>query len=158
MSRSVNVILFFIIVTTGLVTEGVCLFCDDPNDLSIGTCAQLSKDLERALVQDEGNLFRLKRMFLYSPTAAPVLLKVLYNVTFAENFTVAVAAEEVPNCFSPTLNASIELTQKKYYTRMDFIRSLCCVSSHIAVNDASAESFCSFEDISPHAQSEKPRS
>ena len=49
---------------------------------------------------------------MHSPTAAPVLLKVLYNVTFAENFTLAVAAEEIPNCFSPTLNSSIELNQR----------------------------------------------
>lgn len=91
--------------------KGSCLACNDPNDLSSGTCAQLSKDLERALVQDEGNLFRLRSMFRQSPTAAPILLKVLYNVTFAEDFTEAAAAEEVPNCYSPMLNSSMELTQ-----------------------------------------------
>lgn len=101
-----------IIVVISLFAEGSCLVCNDPNDLTSGTCAQLSKDLERALVRDEGNLFRLKRIFRHSPTAAPVLLKVLYNVTFAENFTEAVAVEEVPNCYSSTLNSSIELTQK----------------------------------------------
>lgn len=95
---------FLLIVAIGLFAKGSCLVCNDPNDLSRGTCAQLSKDLERALVQDEGNLFSLRRIFRHSPTAAPVLLKVLYNVTFAENFTDAVVAEEVPNCYSPTLN------------------------------------------------------
>ena len=111
MFRSATTI-FLIIVAAGLVAEGNCLLCDNPKDLSTGTCAQLSKDLERALLQDEGNLFRLKRFFLNSPTASPVLLRVVYNITFAENLTIAVGAEEVPNCFSPTLNSSIELIQR----------------------------------------------
>ena len=112
MYRSATTIFFIIFLTLATSNLGSCLVCDDPNDINTGTCALLSKDLERALVQDEGNLFRLRRLFLHSPTATPVLLKVLYNVTYAENFTNAVAAEEVPNCFSPTLNSSIELNQK----------------------------------------------
>ena len=98
-------------ISSSLFAKGSCLACNDPNDFSSGTCAQLSKDLERALVQDEGNLFRLRSMFRQSPTAAPILLKVLYNVTFAEDFTEAAAAEQVPNCYSPMLNSSMELTQ-----------------------------------------------
>ena len=60
--------------------------CELPTDI---TCAQLSKDLERALLLDEGNLFRMRRAFFYSPTAAPVLLKVVYNVSFEENTTIS---------------------------------------------------------------------
>ena len=101
-----------LIVAISLFSRGSCLVCNDPNDLSSGTCAQLSKDLERALVQDEDNLFHLRRMFWHSPTAAPILLKVLYNVTFAENFKDAVAAEEVQSCYSPILNNSVELTPR----------------------------------------------
>ena len=94
------------------VTSVNCLSCDDPSDRSIGTCAQLSKDLERALLQDEGNLFRIRRAFFHSPTASLVLLKVVYNITYDENITVAVAADEVPHCSSPTLNSTIELKQR----------------------------------------------
>lgn len=104
-------ILLIVATSSSLFAKRSCLACNDPNDLSSGTCAQLSKDLERALVQDEGNLFRLRSMFRQSPTAAPVLLKVLYNVTFAEDFIDAAAVEEVPNCYSPTLNSSMDLTQ-----------------------------------------------
>ena len=60
--------------------------CELPTDI---TCAQLSKDLERALLLDEGNLFRMRRAFFYSPTAALVLLKVVYNVSFKENTTIS---------------------------------------------------------------------
>ena len=65
-----------------------------------GTCVQLSKDLENALVQDEGNLFRLRRFFRHSPSVTPVLLRVQYNITFADNFTTAVDDEDVPFCSS----------------------------------------------------------
>jgi predicted amidophosphoribosyltransferase len=80
-------ILLIVATTSSLFAKGSCLACNDPFDSSSGTCAQLSKDLdpERALVQDEGNLFRLRSIFRQSPTAAPILLKVLYNVTFADD-------------------------------------------------------------------------
>ena len=104
---------YFIIVTLAtFFISGSCLVCDDPSDLTTGTCAQLSKDLERALLQDEGNLFRIRRFFFHSPRVTPVLLKVLYNVTFGENFTMAVDQEEVPHCSSPSLNSTIELKQR----------------------------------------------
>jgi hypothetical protein len=61
-------------------------------------CGQLSKDLERALTNDEGNLFRIRRAFFHSPTASLVLLKVIYNVTYAENFTLEETSEETPAC------------------------------------------------------------
>ena len=44
-------------------------------------CAQLSKDLEKALLLDERNLFCMRTAFFHSPTAAPVLLKVVYHIT-----------------------------------------------------------------------------
>ena len=109
MSRFYFGVLLTVITCLCLFAKGSCFAC---NDLNSRTCAQLSKELERAFVTDEGNLFRLRGVFRNSPTAAPVLLKVLYNITFAENFTDSVAAEEVPNCYSPTLNSSIELTQR----------------------------------------------
>jgi hypothetical protein len=63
---------------------GTCQNCGDP---SVGIlCGQLSKELDRALINDEGNLFRIRRAFFRSPTASPVLLKVVYNVTYAEKF------------------------------------------------------------------------
>ena len=58
--------------------------CDIASELTTGTCAQFSKDLEKAVLNDDGNLYQLRRAFFYSPTAAPVLLKVVYNVTFSE--------------------------------------------------------------------------
>lgn len=56
-------------------------------DLSGDTCAQLSKGIEKAVLEDDGNLYRMRRAFFYSPTAAPVLLKVVYNVSFSDNIT-----------------------------------------------------------------------
>ena len=97
------------------ILPGSSLNCDDPHDLTTGICGQLSKDLERALLRDEGNLFRIRRAFFHSPTASSVLLKVVYNVTYAENFTrLAVVSEEIPPCFSQLLqteSTGIELNQ-----------------------------------------------
>ena len=88
--------------------------CADPVDSTASVlCAQLFKDLESALTSNEGNLLRIRRAFFHSPTAAPVLLKVIYNVTYAENFTMAVILEEITRCSSLILQNStvIDLNQ-----------------------------------------------
>ena len=75
-----------------------CQFCDDSSKATISACARLSKDLENALFGDEGNLFRMRKAFFYSPTASPVLLKVVYNVTYGDNVTIAITDDELPCC------------------------------------------------------------
>ena len=101
---------FVIFALTMSIVLGSSLICDDHTDLTTGVCGQLSKDVERALLKDEGNLFRIRRAFFHSPTASPVLLKVVYNVTYGENLTMAV--EEIPFCFSQILqNSTIDLSK-----------------------------------------------
>ena len=94
---------FIIFALAASILPGGSLNCDDPDDLTTGICGQLSKDLERALVRDEGNLFRIRRAFFHSPTASLVLLKVVYNVTYAENVTL----EEIPVCSNRHLNSTM---------------------------------------------------
>ena len=89
-----------------------CLVCDDPVELTTGTCAKLLTNLEKALLQDEGNLFRLRRAFFHSPTANPVLLKVVYNITYAENIITAFDKNETQLCSMSAANSSIELQQQ----------------------------------------------
>ena len=104
MSTAVSFVIF--ILTTSII-PGNTLYCDDPIDLTTGVCGQLFKDLKRALLRDEGNLFRIRRLFFHSPTASPVLIKVDYNVTYGENLTTVAAEKEIPFCFSQTLNSSM---------------------------------------------------
>lgn len=47
-----------------------------------------------ALTQDKGNICRSRKAFFYAPNADPVLVKVKYNITFAENIT----EDVLPNC------------------------------------------------------------
>ena len=94
---------FIIFALAASILPGDSLNCDDPDDLTTGICGQLSKDLERALVRDEGNLFRIRRAFFHSLTASLVLLKVVYNVTYAENVTL----EEIPVCSNRHLNSTM---------------------------------------------------
>ena len=104
MSTAVSFVIF--ILATSII-QGNTLYCDDAIDLTTGVCGQLFKDLERALLRDEGNLFRIRRLFFHSPTASPVLIKVDYNVTYGENLTTAAAEKEISFCFSQTLNSSM---------------------------------------------------
>ena len=102
-----------LVVVVLAATRASCLVCDDPREMMTGTCAQLSKDLERALLQDEGNLSRMRRAFFHSPTAAPVLLKVVYNITYAKNITTANAVNEAPHCDSSSAaNSTIEFKER----------------------------------------------
>ena len=109
MSTSVSFVIFVLVVS---IILGNTLECDDPVDLTTGVCGQLSKDLDRALVKDEGNLFRIRRAFFHSPTASPVLLKAVYNITYGGNFTLAAVSEEIIPCFNQHLqNSTIGLNQ-----------------------------------------------
>ena len=105
MSTAISQFVIFIILTTSII-PGSTLYCDDPIDLTTGVCGHLFKDIERALLKDEGNLFRIRRLFFHSPTASPVLIKVDYNVTYRENISIAAAEREISFCFSQTLNNS----------------------------------------------------
>ena len=103
-----------ITVLSTLGIRGSCQLhmCDTASEFISDTCALLSKDLEKSLLQEEGNLFRMRKAFFHSPTASPVLLKVVYNVTFAANFSKASASGIVPQCFISTTGSAIDLNQK----------------------------------------------
>ena len=95
-----------VVVLVCSIDLGVCLVCGDPSEISTDTCTKILNDLERALLQDEGNLSRMRRAFFHSPTADPVLLKVVYNITYAKNIT---TEKETPICSLSTTNSTIEL-------------------------------------------------
>ena len=78
-----------LIIATNII--GSCLECDDP----AGEVARikLTKNLESILLH-EANLYELRRAFYYSPTAAPVLIKVVYNITHRKS----VAADSGEPC------------------------------------------------------------
>ena len=90
---------WLVIVLATSINSGSCQSCDHPSGIVTDMCAQLSKDLEKALLLDERNLFCMRTAFFHSPTAAPVLLKVVYHITYADNVTKSVAAKELPYCF-----------------------------------------------------------
>ena len=100
----------FITALMATVLTASCLVCDDPVEITTSTCAKILKNVEKALLQDEGNLFRLRQAFFHSPAADPVLLKVVYNITFAENIT---AGNEIQPCSTESAeNSAIELQQQ----------------------------------------------
>ena len=50
------------------------------------TCQKIFKELEQTLIQDDTNLYFLKKMFFYAPLSAdPVLFIVKYNISFGSN-------------------------------------------------------------------------
>lgn len=102
--------LYFATITIALaatVISGSCLTCEDEV-----VCTKLLKDLETALLQDETNLSQMRRVFFHSPTATPVLLRVVYNVTYSTNVTTAVAANDVSQCSRSTVESTVDLTQR----------------------------------------------
>lgn len=103
-------VLFTIVALAASSIGGRCsrLICDE---LTTSECSQLYKDIERALTDDEGNLFRIRRAFFHSPTASPVLLRVVYNVTYAENFVAAATSTEIPSCSNQMTDSTIEFNQ-----------------------------------------------
>ena len=84
-----------VIALAATVIVGSSLTCERELE-----CTSLLKGVESAILQDETNLSRMRRAFSHSPTATPVLLKVVYNLTYAENITKAVATNDIPQCSS----------------------------------------------------------
>lgn len=56
----------------------------------------------------------MRKTFYYSPTSAPVLLKVDYNITFGENITKAFNNEELPYCSNQTTHIRLNQTNYTY--------------------------------------------
>ena len=100
---------FHLLVLTSMyaIIPCACLTCDDSRERKLGICGQLSNDIERALLSDEGNRFRIRRHFFRSPTASPVLVKVIYNITYGEDLITAVSNETLDHCSSQVLSSTI---------------------------------------------------
>ena len=60
-------------------------FLLSPNDIceeNVKECATLFNEFQKALLKDDdANKFQMRQAFFHSPTANPVLLRVIYNVT-----------------------------------------------------------------------------
>ena len=74
-----------VLISFGAATRDLCSI-DDDGELATD-CYRLFKTFESALIEGEGNLYRMGKAFFYSPHADPVLLKVVYHITYADNIT-----------------------------------------------------------------------
>ena len=102
----------FIVVLAASIFPASCLICDDQDEPTTTVCTNLQRDFESALLKDKSNLFRMRSAFFHSSTASPVLIKVIYNITFSKNITFAIARNELLHCSSSTLNSTIDLKQR----------------------------------------------
>ena len=75
------------LLASSLVVQGLSSCYDDWDEELARVCYKFDQQLKQALENDEGNIYRLRRSFFYAPYADPVLLKVIYNVSFADNIT-----------------------------------------------------------------------
>ena len=83
--------------------------CDDSADAETADiCFKIDQQVEHALLQDKGNLYRLKKAFFYAPNAHPVLLRVIYNLSFAEN-----ATQEYAYCTGTNADSQISLNKTR---------------------------------------------
>ena len=84
--KTTATIIIVSLLFASLVSQALSV-CDDSDVVLADVCYRLYVKVRNALLGDEGNLYRLRKAFFYSPNANPVLLKVVYNVSFADNVT-----------------------------------------------------------------------
>ena len=98
-----SIVVVHALLLAALFGIGVCV-CDDSSTQSNETfeeeCYKLFQVFENALYEDKGNTYRLRKAFFYAPNANPVLMKVIYNITFPANVTMASQLDYCDN-FSP---------------------------------------------------------
>ena len=99
----------FIVALMTSTLIATCLVCDE---ITTDTCVKLLTNLEKGLLQDEADLLHLRRAFFHSPTADPVLLKVVYNITYADNIMTALNESKIQSCSTSPTSSSIELQQQ----------------------------------------------
>lgn len=75
---------------------------------------RLLKEFEMALLKDDGNLLHMRRAFYYNPAATPVLLKVVYNVTYGDNLLSTPIKRAIPKCANSTATSLIDFCQISY--------------------------------------------
>ena len=56
--------------------------CDDPYIANAQTCERLFRTFESALLSDEGNLFKLRKLFYPSTSTPPQLVNITYHLQF----------------------------------------------------------------------------
>ena len=72
-SASLTVGFLLLLISTSLLPQGHSV-CDNSADEAIAdACYKLDEQIEYALLQDKGNLYRLRKAFFYAPNAHPVL-------------------------------------------------------------------------------------
>ena len=90
-----------------LISQGLSVCDDSTNEAILDVCYKLDQQVEDVLLQDKGNLYRLRKAFFYAPNAHPVLLRVIYNLSYAEN-----ATQEDAYCTNST-NADNQISLNK---------------------------------------------
>lgn len=100
--------LLTVLFATGvLFLSGNCS-CEYPHS---DICHKILQSLENALIQDEANLYRSRKVFFYAPDADPVLLRIEYDTSFAENIT----EDVLPYCTNnenSSVSSTLNLTDK----------------------------------------------
>ena len=106
--KNTSLMVGFLFLLVSLVPQGHTV-CDNPtlqDPVTADICYRLDLQVENALLQDKGNLYRLRRAFFYAPNAHPVLLRVIYNLSYAEN-----ATQEDAYCTSTNAGNKISLNK-----------------------------------------------
>ena len=102
-------LLALLFATAALFSSGSCSCHNDLDDSQYsGVCYEILQNLQNALVQDKSNLYRSRKAFFYAPNVDLALLKVEYNITFAENIT----EDMLTNCTNKD-NSSVMFNQMK---------------------------------------------
>ena len=107
--------IFAVAMVVSIIPAASCQFCDIPSEVTatLHPESDIFKDIKRAILEDDSNLSNMRRAFFHSPTASPVLIKVVYNLSFAEHVTIAIATHEVPHCSSSSeVNSTIDFNQQ----------------------------------------------
>ena len=144
MAKLVIIILFI----SNLAYHINCL-CDSSNvhNFRAGICNELHSSLVDSLFRDSGNIFRMQNAFFYSPTANPILLKIVYNISYSEAIARAIDLDSENNDTSMwNFTANANATNSYSENAWDF-----------AMNDTDSELVSCYPDFENSSISLKTR-
>ena len=104
---------------------------DDFDELTADICYRLFEQMEDALLSDKGNLYRLRRAFIYGPNANPVIIKAVNNITFGREI-IEVGAESLTGVCTDNISSSDGMTLSMTFENhvwLDFYQCVHCIPS-----------------------------
>ena len=105
-----------LVITTCVVGGDCACSCDDPGVVNAQVCGSIFSSFEKALINNESNLYKLRKLFYNSGADPPELVKITYYLQFTRNGSAVLTQDTITGdpskCTCPEVDRKFLNTSK----------------------------------------------